>query len=65
VIEREQGSVNYGDDGGSQSYSIQIDPFCKFTILTTRNSLFRFSPATPLSINRGELKYEGREEGPN
>ena len=44
---------------------IQIDPFFKFTIPTTRNSLFRFSPATLLSINRGELKYEGREEGSN
>jgi hypothetical protein len=62
---REQGDVNYGDDSRSRKYSIQIDPFFKFTILTTRNSLFRFSPATALSINRGELKYEGREEGPN
>ena len=35
------------------------------TILTTRNSLFRCSPTIPLSINRGEVKYEGREEGPN
>ena len=44
-------------------YSIQIDsgpdPFFKFTILTTRNSLFRCSPAIPLSINRGEIKHEG------
>ena len=58
AIEGEQGNVNYGDDasGESRSYSIQIDPFIKFTILTTRNSLFMFSPATLLSINRGELK---------
>ena len=41
---RGQGNVNYGDDGESRSYSTQIDPFFKFTILTTRNSLFRFSP---------------------
>ena len=46
---REQGNVNYGDDGESRSYSIQIDPFFKFTILTTGNSLFRFSPATLLA----------------
>ena len=38
-----------------QRYSIQIDPFFKYTILTTRNSLFRFSPATPLSINQRPL----------
>ena len=31
-------------------YSIQIDPFFKFTILTTRNSLLRYNPATPLVI---------------
>ena len=62
---REQGNVNYGDDGESRSYSIQVDPFFKFTTLTTRNSLFRFNPATLLSIDRGELKYKGGEEEPN
>ena len=31
-------------------YSIQVDPFFKFTTLTTRNSLFRYTPATPLVI---------------
>ena len=48
-----------------RGYSIQVDPFFKFTTLTTRNSLFRFNPATLLSIDRGELKYEGGEEEPN
>ena len=28
---KEQGNVNYGDDGESRSYSIQVDPFFKFT----------------------------------